>query len=87
VIENIEITKGRLATLVTPEGEANANKYIQFNNVNLCEEGSHLYQVSGCSVIKQETTKKGENQTILVERSIVIRPCIKYSRTLKQCIA
>jgi hypothetical protein len=39
-IENVEITKDRLATLVTAlSGHVNTTAYIQFNNVNLCEEG------------------------------------------------
>jgi hypothetical protein len=39
-IENVEITKDRLATLVTAlSGQVNTTEYIQFNNVNLCEEG------------------------------------------------
>ena len=39
-IENVEITKDRIATLVTAlSGHVNTTEYIQFNNVNLCEEG------------------------------------------------
>jgi hypothetical protein len=39
-IENVEITKDRLATLVTAlSGQVNTTEYIQFNNVNLCGEG------------------------------------------------
>jgi hypothetical protein len=37
-IENVEITKERIAALATLSGQVNKIEYILFNNVNLCEE-------------------------------------------------